>query len=197
MENDFERIMSSKTTKDLIQITRVSRDDYREEALEAAKKELERRNIPTQQVETIAQNIAEVVKRNVEVESNTVSSWVRLLNFLIDLLVCLLIVFILTYPLNVHINSHMLICCFILIVTYFLYYTIFEIRYQKTLGKMITKTKVVTLNEEVPSRTDIVIRSIMRLFFLDHFTFLFMRNGLHDSFSNTKVIKDNKKTTDR
>jgi uncharacterized RDD family membrane protein YckC len=130
-------------------------------------------------------------------ESNAVSSVIRFINFLIDLLVYSLIAFVLTYFLNVHINKHTLIGSFIFITTYILYYTIFEMKYQKTLGKMLTNTKVVTLNEEVPSFTDIIIRSILRVFPFDHFSFLLMRNGLHDRLSNTKVVKANKKTAGR
>lgn len=196
METDFEQIMSAKTTEELIQITRVSRDDYREEALEAAEKELERRNIPTQEVEVMTQNIAETMQKNAEMESNTVSSGIRFLNFVIDLLVCLFIIFVLVYSLNVLVNKHMLVGSFIVFATYILYYVIFEIRFQRTLGKMLTKTKVVTINEEVPSFTDIIIRSVLRIFPFDGFTFLLMPNGLHDRLSNTKVVKVNKKTTD-
>lgn len=194
MENNFDQVMSLKTTEELIQITQVTQDDYQEEALEAAKKELERRNISTQEVETMSQNIAETLKKNMEMERNTVSSGIRFLNFLIDLLVCAFIIFILTYSLNILVNKHMLVGSFIVIATYILYYVIFEIRFQRTLGKMLTKTKVVTINEEVPSSTDIIIRSVVRIFPFDSFTFLLMRNGLHDRLSNTKVIKANKKT---
>lgn len=196
METDFEQIMSTKTTPELIQITRVSRDDYREEALEAAEKELERRNIPMSDVEAMTQNIAETMKKNAEMEGNTVSSGIRFLNFVIDLLVCLFIIFVLVYSLNILVNKHMLVGSFIVIATYILYYVILEIRFQRTLGKMLTKTKVVTINEEVPSPTDIMIRSVVRVFPFDHFTFLLMKNGLHDRLSNTKVVKVNKKTTD-
>lgn len=191
METDFEQIMSTKTTQELIQITRVSRDDYREEALEAAEKELGRRNVPMQNVEVMTQNIAETMKKNAEMEGNTVSSGIRFLNFLIDLLVCLFIIFVLAYSLNVLVNKHMLFGSFIVIATYILYYVILEMRFQRTLGKMLTKTKVVTINEEVPSSTDIIIRSVVRVIPFDHFTFLLMRNGLHDRLSNTKVVKVN------
>ncbi|MFV0536144.1 MAG: RDD family protein, partial [Dysgonomonas sp.] len=196
MENNFDQVMSLKTTEELIQITQVTQDDYQEEALEAAKKELGRRNISTQEVETMAQNIAETVKRNIEMGSNTVSSGIRFLNFLIDSLVFAFIILVFAYVLNVPLDSHILIRSFIVIVTYILYYLILEMKFQKTLGKMLTKTKVVTINEEVPSSTDIIIRSVVRIFPFDNFTFLLMRNGLHDRLSNTKVVKVNKKTTD-
>lgn len=196
METDFEQIMSTKTTEELIQITRVSRDDYREEALEAAERELGRRDVPTQEVEVMTQNIAETMQKDAEMESNTVSSGIRFLNFFMDLLVCLFIISILTYPLNTYIPRHRLIGGFIVIATYILYYVILEMRFQRTLGKMLTKTEVITINEEVPSFTDIIIRSVLRIFPFDGFTFLLMSNGLHDRLSNTKVVKVNKKTTD-
>lgn len=197
MENNYDQIMSSKTTEELIYITKVAPDDYREEALVSARTELERRNISLQEIKDTTQIIVERVDRIAEIESNTVSSGIRFLNFLIDLLAYLFIAFVLTYYLDLGRSKHLFIDSSILFATYILYYTIFEMKCQQTLGKMLTKTKVVTQNEEVPSFVDIIIRSITRVFPFDHFSFLLMRNGLHDRLSNTKVIKTNKKTTDR
>lgn len=189
MVNDFSKIMSSKSIEELVEITQVNRDDYQEAALESAEKELANRNISKQEIEETTQRIIRVEKEKTIIKNNTVSIGIRFLNFLIDSFVWLVIVFALTFPLNAHNSSHRIIGYFIIIVSYFLYYTIFEIKYQRTLGKVITKTKVVAYSEDTPSNIDIIVRSISRFIPLDHFSFLFTRNGIHDMFSKTKVIK--------
>jgi uncharacterized RDD family membrane protein YckC len=65
-----------------------------------------------------------------------------------------------------------------------------EIKFQKTIGKFITKTKVVKLNGEKPESSDIISRTFCRLIPFDRVSFLFMKNGIHDFLSKTKVIKD-------
>ncbi|WP_417198809.1 RDD family protein [Bizionia sp.] len=64
-----------------------------------------------------------------------------------------------------------------------------EIKFQKTLGKFITKTKVVKLNREKPNPSDIINRTICRFIPFDGISYLFVKNGLHDYLSKTKVIK--------
>ncbi|MDR2955436.1 MAG: RDD family protein [Prevotella sp.] len=185
MENDFNKIMSLKSAEELIKITQIDRNDYQEIAIEAAEKELASRNIPSEEIDNITQDI---IKAEIK---NTVSSGVRLINFIIDTLVWLVIAFLLTFPLNAHKASHMIVSYFIIIISYILYYSISEIKYQRTLGKFITKTKVVTYNEEIPKNTDIIIRTVCRFIPFDQISFLFTRNGFHDMFSKTKVIKTN------
>lgn len=64
----------------------------------------------------------------------------------------------------------------------------------KTIGKLLTKTKVVTENGKQPSFWTIVGRSYARLIPFNHFVVLFNNNGkgLHDMVSNTKVVLDRK-----
>ena len=77
-------------------------------------------------------------------------------------------------------------------LVYVFYYALFELKWQKTVGKMITKTKVVSYSEQKPSNTDIVVRTFSRLVPFDVISYVFVRNGIHDILSKTKVIKDNK-----
>ncbi len=65
-----------------------------------------------------------------------------------------------------------------------------EIKFQKTLGKFVTKTKVVKLNGEKPTNEDIITRTFCRLIPFDRISFLFVKNGIHDFLSKTKVVKD-------
>lgn len=79
----------------------------------------------------------------------------------------------------------------IFVVIYILYYFIFEIFSGKTLGKMITKTKVIRRGEGNLSFLKILTRTITRLFFLDMYSYLFgYEIGMHDLLSNTIVVKD-------
>lgn len=79
---------------------------------------------------------------------------------------------------------------FFLFITNVLYYLIFEITTRKTLGKMVTKTRVVNYSGKEASNGDIVIRTLMRLVPFDCISYFFTRNGIHDMLSKTKVIKD-------
>ncbi|QHI34861.1 hypothetical protein IMCC3317_02060 [Kordia antarctica] len=78
----------------------------------------------------------------------------------------------------------------VIIGTFIAYYAIMEIKFQKTIGKFVTKTKVVKINGEKPENRDIIYRSFYRLIPFDRISFLFTKNGIHDLLSQTKVIKD-------
>ena len=55
----------------------------------------------------------------------------------------------------------------------------------------VTKTKVVKMNGEKPTDGDIITRTFCRLIPFDRLSFLFVKNGIHDFLSKTKVVKDN------
>ena len=65
-----------------------------------------------------------------------------------------------------------------------------EHRYQKTIGKFITKTKVVNLDGEKASLGKIVIRTFCRFLPIDWISYFFTKRGFHDYLSETKVIKE-------
>lgn len=77
----------------------------------------------------------------------------------------------------------------ILIATFIGYYVILESINQKTLGKIITKTKVVTNDGEKPSLARILMRTLCRLIPFEYFSYLVTVNGLHDRLSRTRVVK--------
>ena len=77
----------------------------------------------------------------------------------------------------------------------FFYYLIFEAITGKTLGKMVTKTRVVSKDGAKPTFIKIVIRSLCRLIPFDAFSYLFGSElGMHDLFSSTKLLKDTNET---
>ena len=80
----------------------------------------------------------------------------------------------------------------VLIFIHFEYYGIMEYKYQKTIGKILTKTKVVTKDGTRPRLKNILIRTIVRLIVIvDQISYLFKRDGFHDKLSNTTVIREN------
>ncbi|MBL3658326.1 RDD family protein [Fulvivirga sediminis] len=77
-------------------------------------------------------------------------------------------------------------------VLYLFYHVIMEASFGKTVGKFVTKTKVVTLERGRPSLLQVIGRSFARCIPFDSFSF-FGGNGAigwHDSLPKTRVIDD-------
>ena len=83
-----------------------------------------------------------------------------------------------------------IIAVLILLPVYWLYYIVPEFMFQKTLGKLITRTSVVTLTGEKPTLKQIILRTICRNIPLEYFSFLVTPAGIHDYLSKTRVIKN-------
>ncbi len=75
---------------------------------------------------------------------------------------------------------------------YVSYYTLSEYFFGKTIGKLITKTKVVKKGGNKPTFINILGRNSARLIPFDSLSFLFSHKGWHDLLSNTYVILDKK-----
>ncbi|WP_299336792.1 RDD family protein [uncultured Psychroserpens sp.] len=111
----------------------------------------------------------------------------RLSNYIIDILV----IYILWIIVSLFTNTGYL-NVFLLSAIMFLYYFLFEALTSQTLGKLITKTKVVNKDGSKPHVISILIRSISRLFPLDWLSYMFGNDiGMHDLFSNTILTKKN------
>ena len=112
----------------------------------------------------------------------------RLYNFLIDSTIFFIIVLIFSMLLKNHIEKQNL--KYLMILLYYVYYFTFELTTGKTIGKMITKTKVVnTDNDRKPNFTIILIRTISRLIPIDIISYAFSSNGIHDIISKTELKK--------
>ncbi len=73
---------------------------------------------------------------------------------------------------------------------YFLYELFAEYYFGRTLGKLITKTKVVTIEGEKPKFTAILVRTIVRFLPFEPFSFFWKFSiGWHDLISDTVVVK--------
>lgn len=196
MENNFTKVMSNKSDEELIKIITINRSKYQELAVEAAQKEIDLRNIDISKVEAITAKIENEKQIIQKVENNTVKSRIRFVNFMIDFIV-VFILFSLIVPVFesfLPLTSRAQLSAYrigSLLFFFAIYYIPFEYKTQKTLGKIITKTKVVTLEGNKPELMDVVSRTFCRLIPFDRFSFFYSRNGFHDAISRTKVIKDN------
>ncbi|WP_169301384.1 RDD family protein [Pontimicrobium aquaticum] len=110
----------------------------------------------------------------------------RLYNFLIDSMVFFIIVSLSSILLKNYVEREDL--KYIMILMYYFYYFIFELTIGQTIGKMITKTKVVDIEDnKSPSFSRIFIRTLSRLIPIDFLSYLFKSNGIHDILSKTKL----------
>ena len=190
MNTDFKDVMSKRTDDELIQIVTVDKNKYQRLAIEVAEEEIKRRNIDTTKIEQITVELTTKITEQEEFENKKASSLTRFLNFIIDSIVWLVIVAILTNSLNAKDPIQILIGYFIFFASYIGYYVFMETKFQKTIGKFITKTKVVNKNGTKPKLGDVLRRTFCRLIPFDRISFLFTANGFHDRLSDTTIIKE-------
>ncbi len=195
MENEFQKVMSQRTDEELIKILTVERGKYNPLAIEAAESEVKKRNIDTSDFEQIREKATIEKEQKEKVDSNVVGSGIRFVNFLIDFIVWLVLAFIISFIIEFFIQPTdqgmiSLIGYILIFGTFIAYYAIMEIKFQKTIGKFVTKTKVVKMNGEKPTDGDIIVRTFCRLVPFDRLSFLFVKNGIHDFLSKTTVVKD-------
>ncbi|MCW9041424.1 MAG: RDD family protein [Flavobacteriales bacterium] len=198
MENKFKEVMSKRTDEELIKIVTVDKDGYEPLAVEAATKEIELREIDSSKVKIVESELFEKKETQDSIDSNSVSPFARALHLIIDTIAYFILTFILSATIGTLFASVFeglvdLFGYFILIISYFIYYVFMEVKFQKTLGKFITQTKVVMHNGQKPLLTDILTRTAYRLIPFDWISYLIKRNGLHDYLSQTRVVKDNVK----
>lgn len=196
MENEFAKVMSERTDEELIRVVTVERENYNPIAIEAAGAEVEKRNIDTSEFESIREKAIEEKKQKEQVDSNVVGSGIRFVNFLVDFIVWLVLAFIISSIIGFFVQPSdqgmiSLVGYLFIFGTFIAYYAMMEIKFQKTVGKFVTKTKVVNMNGDKPTDGDIITRTFCRLIPFDRLSFLFVRNGIHDFLSKTKVVKDN------
>lgn len=195
MNTDFKDVMSKRTDEDLITIVTVDRDSYQPLAIEAAEQEIKNRNIDTTKIEQVKVDLTAKIEEQKEFDSKKVSSLTRLIHFIVDTIAFIILTMIFTFVLGFFIyptdqSIMTLMEYFILAAGFFGYYFFMETKYQKTIGKFITKTKVVNINGTRPELGDIVKRTFCRLIPFDRISFLFAPNGFHDRLSDTTIIKD-------
>ncbi|NOU60250.1 RDD family protein [Marinifilum caeruleilacunae] len=196
MTNEFSDVMSERSNEELIKITTELRLDYQPEAVVAAEKELAKREVSADEVEATKEVIREKKIENEELDGLKVKSWVRFVHMIVDWIVIFftyIVLFALFGGIMLENSDPKLfeaVMPFTLLLYAFLYYIILESKTQKTLGKMLMKTKVVKMDGTVPEVADIIARTFCRLIPFDRISYLFTKNGFHDRLSSTMVVKD-------
>lgn len=116
------------------------------------------------------------------------SKTVRLTNFVIDTIVYLVFMYFLLLLFRNIIDKENV--KWISMVCYLLYYFIFEYFMGQTIGKMITRSKVVSnTGKQNNYFIRILVRTLMRFIPLDILSYLFTTNGFHDRISKTITVK--------
>ncbi|MDB5258686.1 MAG: hypothetical protein JWM14_3381 [Chitinophagaceae bacterium] len=195
MTTDFKDVMSKRTDEQLIKVVTVDRADYQPLAIEAAEQEIKNRGIDTTKIEQVKTVWATKIVEQKQFNEKKVPALTRFIHFLVDTIASLLVTSMYSIILGFLIDS--IDTSFAKLLSYLLfvagslsYYIFMESNYQKTIGKFMTKTTVVTKDGTKPTLGDIVRRSFCRLIPFDRVSFLFTLNGFHDRFSDTTVIKD-------
>ncbi len=190
MNIDFNEVMSKHADDELIKIVTIDKNKYQPSAIEAAEAEIKKRNIDTTKFEQVKVALTAKSTEEKEFEAKKVNSVTRFFNFIIDTIVWFIIVAILTNALDAKDPMQIVVGYLIFFASYIGYYALMETKYQKTIGKWITKTKVVNKNGTKPQGSAILRRTFCRLIPFDRISFLFTPNGFHDRLSDTTVIKE-------
>jgi uncharacterized RDD family membrane protein YckC len=118
----------------------------------------------------------------------------RFANYIIDRIVLLILIFIcgMLYAIAFPFSGEMSTLTSYLIgySVLILYYTILESTTGKTIGKMITGTRVLNDDNSSPSFGTIFKRSLCRIIPFEAFSFLGGNNGWHDTLTYTQVVND-------
>ncbi len=113
-------------------------------------------------------------------------SLLRIVNFLIDTSIYGLIIYLFFSVFSQHIPLENVKWIGILI--YFLYYFMSEFFFGQTIGKWISKTRVVSITDNSKFYFwQILARTIMRFVPLDIISYIFTDRGFHDLVSLTKI----------
>ncbi|HCA07883.1 RDD family protein [Chryseobacterium sp.] len=131
------------------------------------------------------------------IDRNRASKGARFANYMIDLIAFYIVFFVIMLIITLinpaygrwFANTHDLLQRLIGIISYTLFSFLIEAATGgRSLGKLITGTKVIMTDGEKPSVGDYFLRNIIRgIVLIDQLSF-FGENGLHDSWSNTRVI---------
>ena len=73
-----------------------------------------------------------------------------------------------------------------------LYYVPQELIFGRTLGKLVTGTKVVGLEDNPPTAGEVLLRTLIRIISIEWISFVFDKTGMggwHDKWSKTKVVQ--------
>lgn len=115
----------------------------------------------------------------------------RVKNLMIDTMISMFLglILFLIIIFNFDVDQSRIVYAFVFLSARTFYYVITEYFLARSIGKILTKTKVVNKNGSRASLITVIIRSICRLIPLNPFSFLFGWDW-HDKLSKTKVVYD-------
>jgi len=128
----------------------------------------------------------------------------RAINYLVDMICVYIFMFILVFVLGIvlaivypsginfftDIENNVGLNYLMVFISALGYYILFEATAGQTIGKMLTKTKVVDSNGNKPAFSTILLRSLCRFIPFNPISFLFaLDGGWHDQLSKTKVVE--------
>lgn len=129
----------------------------------------------------------------VEIDLNPTSVGRRFANYLIDSIVLGVIIGLIDSTGGRGYNNEgdtlNFIGLFYVLASLILYYTLMEACFGKTIGKFVTRTKVVTVSGEKPGVGKCILRSICRFIPFEPISVL-TGTGWHDSISGTIVVNE-------
>jgi uncharacterized RDD family membrane protein YckC len=193
MTTDFNEVMSQRTDDELITIITVDRIKYQPQAIRAAEIEVEKRKIDPQIINQRIKKFKLETAVKERIKSRSTSFQNRVINQIIDFIVIVFLIQILNKLISLLFNPTGDMGFITFIISYFGYYIYMENKYQQTLGKFFTKTKVVKYNGDKPKLINIVGRTFLRTIPYDVISFFLDGNLFHDINSKTMVINLNKK----
>ncbi len=192
---DYPKTFKNLSDKELVRIVTVEVHKYEPEAVKAAEAELSKRGISKFKMAELVKQVAQENTAVQEIQDYVTSSTMRFTNFIIDFVVFIVLVLAGSLSLDsvfVTTDSNLIlgIGYFMMFLIFMAYYGLSEFYFQKTAGKYVTKTIVVTKDGKKPDATTIIIRTLCRLIPFDRLSFLITKNGFHDRFSGTRVIRE-------
>lgn len=121
-----------------------------------------------------------------------VGTGTRILNFIVDTLVVFAIAYT-VYKIRqwyvFYYGVKFINFGYLFFAALFVYYFLLESFSGRTLGKLLSYSKVVTVQGKKPSVIKIFVRSLMRLTIVDMFFIPFLDKPLHDYVSKTEVVE--------
>lgn len=123
----------------------------------------------------------------------------RLANYLIDVVIFYIVIFVILVPLVLGMATYgsaetaggfIAITYLVTFGLFFAYYIFMEGGKGKTIGKMVTKTKVVTTDGSPMTFGKAALRTLIRMVPIEFISVFLDTSMWHDRWSNTMVVKD-------
>ena len=137
----------------------------------------------------------EEIKTNNDYKNYLAPKWKRFINFLFDFyLIYFIVSFFLEYIIETIGDLSILLSIIFVFLPYIIVLSIYffsEYTTGKTIGKLLTGTKVISLVNEPFTIKQIIGRTFSRIVPFEQFSLLFGDTGWHDDWSDTAVVNNN------